>query len=165
MDRAQVGSKPIAGLVDDIGYLIDPSQHTAVVRGHIPNPDGVLRAGQFVTATVELLPPKNVVEVPIGALVEDGKSSIVFVQTDPKKPIYTMRRVEVTNRFEQTAYVRSVPLTKDEARAARDDGQASLPAETLGEGERVLTTGALELKTALENKLSENVKPEEPKAP
>ena len=152
-----VGTKPIAGLVDDIGYLIDPNQHTAVVRGHIPNPDGLLRAGQFVTATVELLPPKNVVEVPIGALVEDGKDSIVFVQADPKEPIYTMRRVQVTNRFEHTAYVRSVPLTKDEERVRREtDGQASLPAEPLGEGERVLTTGALELKTALENKLSED---------
>ena len=113
-----VGTEPIAGLVDDIGYLIDPNQHTAVVRGHIPNPNGLLRAGQFVTATVELLPPKNVVEVPIGAVVEDGKDSIVFVQTDPKKPIYTMRRVQVTNRFDRTAYVRSVPATKDEERAA-----------------------------------------------
>ncbi len=80
-----VGSPPIGGLVDDIGYLIDPNQHTAVVRGHIPNPSGLLRAGQFVTATVELLPPKNVVEVPIGAVVEDGKDSIVFVQTDPEE--------------------------------------------------------------------------------
>ena len=80
-----VGTKPIEGLVDDIGYLIDPNQHTAVVRGHIPNPNGLLRAGQFVTAAVELLPPKNVVEVPIGALVEDGKDSIVFVQPDPKE--------------------------------------------------------------------------------
>ena len=161
-----VGTKPIAGFVDDIGYLIDPNQHTAVVRGHIPNPDGLLRAGQFVTATVDLLPPKNVVEVPIGALVEDGKDSIVFVQTDPKEPIYTMRRVEVTNRFDRTAYVRSVPVTrKGEQRAAGDAGQASLPTEPFREGERVLTTGALELKTALENKLSENVKPEEPKTP
>ena len=54
-----VGTKPIMGFVDDIGYLIDPNQHTAVVRGHIPNPDGLLRAGQFVTATVELLPPRT----------------------------------------------------------------------------------------------------------
>ena len=46
-----------------------------MVRGHIPNPEGLLRAGQFVTATVELLPPKNVVEVPISAVVEDGKDS------------------------------------------------------------------------------------------
>jgi cobalt-zinc-cadmium efflux system membrane fusion protein len=156
-----VGSQPIAGFIDDIGYLIDPNQHTAVVRGHIPNPEGVLRAGQYVTATVELLPPKNVVEVPIGALVEDGKDSIVFVQTDSKAPIYTMRRVEVTNRFDRTAYVRSVHLgKKDGGRAARDDAQPSLPVEPLREGERVLTTGALELKTALENKLSENARPE-----
>jgi len=156
-----VGTAPVAGLVDDIGYLIDPNQHTAVVRGHIPNPNGLLRAGQFVTATVELLPPKNVVEVPISALVEDGKDSVVFVQSDAREPIFTMRRVQVTNRFEKTAYVRSVPLSKDEARAADQDGLASSPTAPLAEGERVLTTGSLELKTALENKQSENVKPEE----
>jgi hypothetical protein len=34
----------------------------------------------------------------------------------------------------------------------------------LREGERVLTAGALELKTALANELSETAKPEEPKA-
>ncbi len=159
-----VGTQPIAGYVDDIGYLIDPNQHTAVVRGHIPNPDGLLRAGQFVTATVELLPPKDVVEVPIGALVEDGKDSIVFVQTDPKEPVYTMRRVEVTDRFDRTAYVRSVPVTKKgEDRAAGDAGQASLPTEPLKKGERVVTTGALEFKSALENKQSENVKPADAK--
>jgi cobalt-zinc-cadmium efflux system membrane fusion protein len=150
-----VGSQPIAGLVDDIGYLIDPNQHTAVVRGHIPNPHGLLRAGQFVTATVELLPPQNVVEVPISALVEDGKDSIVFVQSDPAKPVYTIRRVQVTNRFDRTAYVRSVPVSKDEGRAPGEDAQASLPIEPLHDGERVLTTGALELKTALADKLAE----------
>ncbi len=160
-----VGTGLMEGFVDDIGYLIDPNQHTAVVRGHIPNPNGLLRAGQFVTATVKLLPPKNVVEVPIGALVEDGKASIVFVQPDPKEPIFTMRRVEVTNRFERTAYVRSAPATKkDEERLARESGQASLPVEPLGEGQRVLTTGALELKTELENLQSQAVKPEEQKA-
>jgi cobalt-zinc-cadmium efflux system membrane fusion protein len=139
--------------------LIDPNQHTAVVRGHIPNPSSLLRAGQFVTASVELLPPKNVVEVPISALVEDGKDSIVFVQPDPKEPVYTLRCVHVTNRFEKTAYVRSVPMTKEETRAVEEEGQVSLSAEPLREGERVLTTGSLELKTALENKLSENAKP------
>ncbi len=160
-----VGTGPISGLVDDIGYLIDPNQHTAVVRGHIPNPQGLLRAGQFVTATVELLPPKNVVEVPMSALVEDGKDSIVFVQADPDKPVYTLRRVQVTNRFERTAYVRSVSVKHGEESAPAQDGQPSLSTEPLHAGERVLTAGALELKTALENKLSETAKPDEPKAP
>ena len=152
-----VGTEPIAGLVDDIGYLIDPNQHTAMVRGHIPNPKSLLRAGQFVTATVELMPPKNVVEVPIGAVVEDGRDSIVFVQPDPKEPVFTMRRVQVTNRFDHTAYVRSVPVSKDDERAAGEDAPAALPKEPLCEGERVLTAGSLELKTALANKQSEGV--------
>ncbi len=38
-----VGALPMAGFIDDIAYLIDPNQHTAVVRGHIPNPNGLLR--------------------------------------------------------------------------------------------------------------------------
>jgi membrane fusion protein, heavy metal efflux system len=161
-----VGTEPIAGLVDDIGYLIDPNQHTAVVRGHIPNPSGMLRAGQFVTATVELLPPKNVVEVPISAVVEDGKDSIVFVQTDPKEPVYTMQRVEVLNRFDRTAYVRSAStVKKNDEGAPKGETQSSAPTELLHEGDRVITSGALELKTALENKLSENAKPDEPKTP
>ena len=153
-----VGTQPIAGLVDDIGYLIDPNQHTAIVRGHIPNPKGLLRAGQFVRATVELLPPKNVVEVPISAVVEDGKDSIVFVQADPQKPVYTMRRVQVTNRFDRTAYVRSVPMSKDEQRAPDAEGQPSSPAEPLRAGERVLTAGTLELKAALASKVSEGAR-------
>jgi cobalt-zinc-cadmium efflux system membrane fusion protein len=150
-----VGARAIPGFVDDIGYLIDPNQHTAVVRGHIPNPNGLLRAGQFVTATVELLPPKNVVEVPISALVEDGKDSIVFVQADPKQPIYTLRRVQVTNRFDRTAYVRSVPTSKDDELAPEEGAQPSTPTEPLRAGERVLAAGALELKMALANKLAE----------
>ena len=151
-----VGTEPIAGLVDDIGYLIDPNQHTAVVRGHIPNPDGLLRAGQFVTATVELLPPKNVVEVPISAVVEDGKDSIVFVQTDPER-----------TRLHHAPRASDQPLRPNGlcAQRARDQETRSLPRERMGnrpcprsrlrEGERVLTAGALELKTALANKLSE----------
>jgi cobalt-zinc-cadmium efflux system membrane fusion protein len=98
------------------------------------------------------------VEVPIGAVVEDGKDSIVFVQTDPTKPIYTMRRVQVTNHFERTAYVRSVPEAKDVERAPDEDVQPSSPTEPLREGDRVLTTGALELKTVLASKQSEGTR-------
>jgi membrane fusion protein, heavy metal efflux system len=121
----------------------------------------MLRAGQFVTANVELLPPKNVVEVPTSALVEDGKESIVFVQADPGKPIYTMRRVNVTNRFADSVYIRSTPLTKTEERLAGEDGRTVVKTEPLGVGERVITAGALELKTALENKQSAAAKPDE----
>ena len=72
--------------------------------------------------------------------------------------------MEVANRFDRTAYVRSVPATrKDADHAAGDAGQASLPAEPLKKGERVITAGRWNSSLALENKQSENVKPAEPK--
>jgi cobalt-zinc-cadmium efflux system membrane fusion protein len=146
-----VGSDPIAGLIDDIGYLIDPNQHTAVVKGHIDNKEGKLRAGQFISATVELPPPADVVEVPTDAVVEDGQTCVVFVQTDPKDhpEHFTMRRVELTGRFDKTVFVRSKPFAKGEQRTPDEEALGVLPKEPLRPGERILQTGVGELKAAL----------------
>jgi cobalt-zinc-cadmium efflux system membrane fusion protein len=102
-----------------------------------------------VSATIPLPPPRGVVEIPIDALVEDGRQSIVFVQTDPEKHHYTMRRVEVTHRFEKTAYVRSKPFAKEEQLPATDLEQGLSPRSALSENEKVLVSGVLELKAAL----------------
>jgi len=149
-----VGMTATEGYIDEIGYLLDPSQHTAVVKGYIPNPERQLRAGQFVSASVELPPPPDVVEVPMTALVDDGKLSFVFVQPDPQKPQFTLRRLVVTHRFEKTAFVRS-KLTAKERERTPDEVKKGIPApEPLRPEERYLTTGALELRAALEDRLS-----------
>jgi cobalt-zinc-cadmium efflux system membrane fusion protein len=147
-----VGSPPVPGFIDDISYLIDPNQHTAVVKGHIDNPHEVLRGGQFISATVELPPPPDVVEVPTDAVVEDGQQSVVFVQSDPKKHVYTMRRVELTQRFDKTVFVRSKPFAKNEQRTPEEEELGLLPKEPLHAGERILATGVGELKAALLDK-------------
>ena len=90
-----VGSAPVTGFIDDISLIIDPLQHTAVVKGHLDNKDGRIRSTQFASATVQLPPPKDVVEIPTNAVIDDGQQSIVFVQTDAAKQHYTMRRVEL----------------------------------------------------------------------
>jgi multidrug efflux pump subunit AcrA (membrane-fusion protein) len=100
----------VPGRIDEIGYLIDPNQHTAIIKGYINNPKDkngqfLMRAGQFVSATLQIGPPADVVEVPTDCLVEDGKYCVVFVQTDAAHNHYTMRRVQVTHRFEQSAFV------------------------------------------------------------
>jgi membrane fusion protein, heavy metal efflux system len=100
-------STGLKGPIEEVGYLIDPNQHTAIIKGYIDNPEEKIRAGQFVSTTVEVPPPEDVVEVPIEALVEDGPNCIVFVQTDPAKHQFQMRRVQPTHRFDKTAYVRS----------------------------------------------------------
>lgn len=147
-----VGPVPVSGLagpIDEIGYLIDPNQHTAVIKGYIDNPHEQIRAGQFVSCTVQIPPPTGVVEVPIDAVVEDGKYAVVFVETDPVKHYYTMRRVQVTHRFEKTAFVRSKPFGKDEQLTSEEKEQAMLPFEPLRPGERVVRSGVGELKAAL----------------
>jgi cobalt-zinc-cadmium efflux system membrane fusion protein len=147
-----VGAAAITGLkgpIEEVGYLIDPNQHTAVIKGYIDNPGEQIRAGQFVSCTVQLPPPPDVVEVPVDAVVEDGKYCIVFVQTDPVKHCYQMRRVQITHRFEKTVFVRSKPFAKDEQLSAEEKELGLLPREPLRPGERLLTTGVGELKAAL----------------
>jgi cobalt-zinc-cadmium efflux system membrane fusion protein len=142
-------SSGLKGPIEEIGYLIDPNQHTAVIKGYINNPREQIRAGQFVSCTIQIPPPKDVVEIPINAVVEDGKYSVVFVQTDPTKPYYTMRRVKLEHRFDKTAFVRSKPFAKHEQLTADEKELGMLPLEPLRPGERILRTGVGELKAAL----------------
>jgi cobalt-zinc-cadmium efflux system membrane fusion protein len=147
-----VGPVPVTGLkgpIEEIGYLIDPNQHTAIVKGYIDNPDEQIRAGQFVSCTIQVPPPEDVVEVPIDAVVEDGKYCVAFVQTDPAKHQYTMRRVQLTHRFEKTAFVRGKPFAENERLTAEEKELGLLPLEPLRPGERILKTGVGELKAAL----------------
>jgi membrane fusion protein, heavy metal efflux system len=139
----------LPGTISEIGYVIDPNQHTAVIKGYVENPGKHIRAGQYVTATVNIPPPDHVVEIPTDALVEDGKQSLVFVQPDAATHHFTMRRVQVTNRFERTVFVRDTPVPKEEQLTAQDAEEGLLPIAVLRPGERVLLSGAVELKAAL----------------
>src|SRR5207248_1777169 len=76
---AEPGLKPRQGRFESIGNVLDPVQHTAIVKGWLDNPDAQLRVGQFVTATVELPNRTGLVIVPISSLVDDGSRTFVFV--------------------------------------------------------------------------------------
>ncbi len=144
------GTAEIEGPIEEVGYLIDPNQHTAVIKGYINNPKEQLRAGQFVSTTVQIPPPKDVVEVPLDAIAEDGQSCVVFVQTDAKKHHYRMRRVQIVGRFEHTAFVRSKPFTKQEQELTPEEKVQNLQVlQPLRQGERILKTAVGELKAAL----------------
>jgi cobalt-zinc-cadmium efflux system membrane fusion protein len=160
----------IEGPIDEIGYIIDPNQHTAVLKGHIDNPGDRLRGGQYISCTINLDPPRNAVEIPMSAVVDDGKQTVVFVQEDANKPgVYTLRRVKLTHRFDKTAFVRSDtpwpfklwPLwavwpyrsaLSSQLPAPLNAWRDLLPWEPLAPGERVIKEGALELKKELEDR-------------
>ena len=141
----------LAGTIDEIGYMIDPNQHTAIIKGYVENPGKRIRAGQYVTATVNIPPPDDVVEIPTDALIDDGMQSLVFVQPDPSVHQFTMRRVQVTHRFDRSVFVRDTPVAKEEQLTAKEAEEGLLPKEPLRPGERVLLAGSVELKAALQD--------------
>jgi cobalt-zinc-cadmium efflux system membrane fusion protein len=136
----------LSGTIDEIGYIIDPNQHTAVIKGYVENPGKHIRAGQYVAATVNIPPPAGVVQIPVDALVDDGKQSLVFVQPDAAKHQFTMRRVHVRHRFDRTVFVQDTPIPKAEQLTALEAEEGLLPKQPLRRGERVLVAGSVELK-------------------
>jgi hypothetical protein len=118
-----------------------------------------MSGAQIVTATIPLDPPDGVVEVDVHALADDGSGrTFVFVQTDEKKSLYTLRRVQVTQRFDKYIYVQSKLDSAIEGLAPNEKEQNLSPLEPLHEGDKVLTSGVLELKKELEDRESETAK-------
>jgi len=119
--KADPKSKALPGRAEKIGEIVDPNDHTARIMGRVQNRDGRLKAGQFITAIIDLPPDPNEVQVPAGALVEDGSESIVFVQPDKDKDIYVERHVQVARRTRDLVYIRSILKARPGAEATAKD--------------------------------------------
>jgi cobalt-zinc-cadmium efflux system membrane fusion protein len=149
--KADPSAKPLEGTIEDIRPFVDPSQHTPGVTGHVKNPSGQkLLSGLSISATVNLLGQPDELEVPATAVVPggaNGAETLVFVEVDParlkeKRPkkgyhYYALRRVTVARRYADRVYIRS--------QAASGGG------ESLKTGDAVVTSGAVELRAALED--------------
>ena len=137
--QSDTGLPPLAGRFEQIGRVIDPNEHAALVTGWVDNRASRLRVGQFITARVELPVPKGEVAIPSSALVEEGQRQFVFVQPEPAKSEYVRRPIAVSRRDGKTVFVWSEP-----AAAQRRAG-----AQALRAGERVVCAGVVQLAEAL----------------
>ena len=132
---------------DQIGHIVDPNTHTAQVMGWVRNPDERLLIGQFVTATVALRPPKNLVAVPVGAVIESGSGAEVFVKqpepTGAGAGNYRVQRkkVALVRQGDDTVGVLAQP-----SKAQREQGIEPLEAHDI-----VVTSGALQLAAEMED--------------
>jgi cobalt-zinc-cadmium efflux system membrane fusion protein len=136
--------------VAQIAPSLEPNQHSPMVIGYLDNPEGKFLIGQFVTATIFMDPPEGTVEIPTEALNELGGEALVFVQPDPSRREYTLRRVAVVQRFKDVTYVRA-SLTPEEKKASeKEQSRGHMPLEPLRPGESVITRGVVELTAALE---------------
>lgn len=128
-----VSSRPgstFPGTMEQVGAVIDPNQHTALVTGRVENPTGDLKVGQFVTVTVTLPPPAGQLELPADAVVEDGRESVVFVQPNADETRFVRTPIQVARRFRDGVCVRT--------------------GGPLRAGDRVVTSGALLLRDAMD---------------
>jgi membrane fusion protein (multidrug efflux system) len=71
-----------AGWIQKISESANPVTRTVAVDVLIPNPDGLLRPGMYVTGEVVLGRLEQVVTVPVDALVDRGAVRGVFVAVD-----------------------------------------------------------------------------------
>lgn len=129
--KSDPNDNQIPGTFDLIGSVIDPAQRTGIVMGWLDNSEGNLAVGQFITATIQLPEDADTVAIPETALIEEGDSSTVFVETDRNRMEFARRKVAVVRRSSGTVYIDSAPT----------DGVD----QALHAGERVVTAGALGL--------------------
>lgn len=73
---------PHQGVVDYVDPTIEPTRGTVTVRAQVPNPDDVLKPGQFVRAVAIFPDLTGVVLVPQRAILEQQGGSYVLVVKD-----------------------------------------------------------------------------------
>jgi cobalt-zinc-cadmium efflux system membrane fusion protein len=135
---------------------LEPFQHAPMIMGYLNNPNGSRYVvGQFVTATIELPPEPDTVEVPSQAINEIGGEALVFVQPDPNKNEFISHRVAAVHRFKDVTIVRTKLTKVEEEDNARNAKLADpkRPIETLQPGDLVVTRGVVELTAELESQL------------
>ena len=116
--------------------------------GWIDNPGDRLLIGQFVTATISLPPPKNLVSVPAAAVVENGSGATVFVRHGKDDDWrFEERRVALAAQGTDNLGVVRSPSPEQKNRGIKP----------LEPHEAVLINGVLQLSAALEDLRSEAV--------
>lgn len=105
-----------SGTLDMIGSQIDRDTRTLKVRLIAENPQGKLKPGMFVTASVDLGRCEDVVHVPADAVLSDEGHNFVFVKL--AEDLWVRRHVELGHRDRGMVEVRA-GLTNGETIAAK----------------------------------------------
>jgi cobalt-zinc-cadmium efflux system membrane fusion protein len=71
--------------VETVSAVVDPERHSVPVKVRLPNLDARLKPNQYAEMRFRLQMPTGTAEVSATALVSDGATQYVYVQTEPGK--------------------------------------------------------------------------------
>ncbi len=113
----------VSGSVETIATVADPSKRNFMVKVALPNKDGKIRSGMFAELTIDTMSKKNVLCVPINAVIPKGGSTIVYTvdknkkarPLDVKTGIKSDRFIEITQGLKagQTVITKGNTLVND----------------------------------------------------
>ncbi|MGO2103367.1 MAG: efflux RND transporter periplasmic adaptor subunit [Psychroflexus halocasei] len=96
--------KEFEATISFINPLLNTQTRIVTVRATINNKDNLLKPGMFVSGQVEGVDSskEKLLIVPASAVMWTGERSLVYVKTNPEKPIFEMREVTIGNRNGET---------------------------------------------------------------
>ena len=96
-----LSGRTFTGTVLLVEPTVDPKTRTVGVRVELPNPEGLLRPGDYATATIEIPVVSDwmrseygerALAVPVESLLGVGDANVVYVETEPGR--FEIRRIE-----------------------------------------------------------------------
>ncbi|TVP89591.1 MAG: efflux RND transporter periplasmic adaptor subunit [Thioalkalivibrio sp.] len=94
-----------AGFLDFVDVAVDPGTDSVLVRSRLPNPDGLLVPGQFVTVILEIGEPQTAILVPQSSLQVDQIGPFVLALDDRQQ--VEVRRITTGRQVGGRVVVRS----------------------------------------------------------
>ncbi|MGE3842464.1 MAG: efflux RND transporter periplasmic adaptor subunit [Vicinamibacterales bacterium] len=86
------GDRVFPGTVGFVADAVNPTTRRVVIRGRVPNPDGLLKPGMFATMQISTGGERMGLAVPSKAVQDVAGQQVVFVEEQPG--VFVRRRVE-----------------------------------------------------------------------
>jgi membrane fusion protein, heavy metal efflux system len=91
--------------VDQIGSVVDSDKRTVAVRCILPNNEGELKPGMFVSVVLGGVSNLEAITVPATAVVTDGEKRAVFIESGPGS--YEKREVTIGDEIDGTIVIKT----------------------------------------------------------
>jgi cobalt-zinc-cadmium efflux system membrane fusion protein len=107
MTTAAYPGLTLRGRVNYIDPRVDPQTRTAKIRVEVPNPQGQLRLGMYVTVAFTTRGGERLVVVPRAAVQTIGERQVVFLPAPDEEGKFIARTVQVGPAHGESATIRS----------------------------------------------------------